>query len=347
MQNIYDITIVGGGPAGLYSSFYSGLRGMKTKIIEFQPKLGGKVQIYPEKMIWDVGGMRPTLGQDFVKELVQQGLTFDPTVCLNTKVEYIEKIDGLFVITTNSGMKHVSKAVILANGGGIISPIKLDIQGAEKFEMTNLHYTVQHLERFSGKHILISGGGNAAIDWAVELLEVAASVKVIYRKEQLSAHEAQVQAFIKGGGQIFLNASIQSLVANNERTCIKEVVIETGYEKVTIAVDDVLINHGYNRESSFEFAADLQPKLKDDYYYVGTGRGKLSVDGLFAAGDIISYEGKINLLVGAFQDAVNAVNSVKKYLEPSAYEHAMVSSHNDVFKERNKELLQEKLVKML
>lgn len=347
MKEIYDITIVGGGPAGLYSAFYSGLRGMKTKILEFQAELGGKVQIYPEKMIWDVGGMPPTLGNDFVRNLIQQGLTFKPTVCLNTKVEYIEKIDGLFVITTDTGIKHVSKTVILANGGGIISPIKLDLQGAEKFEMTNLHYTVQQLERFCGKHILISGGGNAAMDWAVELLEVAASVKVIYRKENLSAHEAQVEAFKNGGGQIFLNASIHSLIANEERSLIQEVVIENENEKVSIPVDEVLINHGYNRESSFKFAPELQPELKDDYYFVGTGKGKLSVDGLFAAGDIISYDEKVNLLVGAFQDAVNAVNSAKKYLEPSAYEYALVSSHNDVFKERNQELLQEKLTKRI
>ena len=347
MNETYDITIVGGGPAGLYSSFYSGLRGMKTKILEFQPKLGGKVHIYPEKMIWDVGGMRPTLGQDFVKELVQQGITFDPTVCLNTKVEYIEKVNGLFVITTDSGEKHVSKAVILANGGGIISPIKLAIQGAEKFEMANLHYTIQRLEKFRGKHVLISGGGNAAIDWAVELLEVAASVKVIYRKEQLSAHEAQVDTFIKGGGHIFLNASIESLISNAKKTKIQEVIIQSGEELITIAVDDVLINHGYNRESSFKFAPDLQPELKDDYYFIGTGKGNLTVEGLFAAGDIIAYDEKVHLLVGAFQDAVNAVNSAKKYIEPSAYNHAMVSSHNDVFKQKNKELMQEKLTKSI
>ncbi|KAB2861527.1 MAG: NAD(P)/FAD-dependent oxidoreductase, partial [Exiguobacterium chiriqhucha] len=90
-QDLYDVTIIGGGPAGLYATFYSGLRGMKTKLIEFQPHLGGKIHVYPEKMIWDVGGVTPTTGARLIKQLVEQGLTFDPTVVLGEKVESMTK----------------------------------------------------------------------------------------------------------------------------------------------------------------------------------------------------------------------------------------------------------------
>ena len=343
MSEIYDVTIVGGGPAGLYSAFYSGLRAMKTKVIESQAQLGGKVRIYPEKVIWDVGGMPPLRGEKFVENLITQGLTFEPTLCLNTKVEYITKEGGLFTLITNDGEKHKSKAIIMANGGGIISPQKLDVEGAKKYELTNLHYTVQRIERFKDKHVLISGGGNAAIDWAAELFNIAASVTVIYRKDELTAHEAQIQKLRENNVEIILNATITSLLANQDSHNISQVVLNINGDIRHVAVDEVLINHGYNREASLEFEECIKPKMKDGYYYIGTPKCLLSTDGIFAAGDIITYEGKVNLLVGAFQDAINAVNSAKVYIEPSAYDTAMVSSHNEVFTERNEILLKEEL----
>ena len=106
MKDIYDVTIIGGGPSGLYSAFYAGLRDMKTKILEFQPQLGGKLHIYPEKIIWDIGGLPATPAQHVIDNLVKQGLTFNPTVHLNTKVDLITKVDDLFVIETSTGDKR-------------------------------------------------------------------------------------------------------------------------------------------------------------------------------------------------------------------------------------------------
>lgn len=342
MNELYDVTVIGGGPAGLYSAFYSGLRNMKTKIIEYQAQLGGKVLLYPEKMIWDVGGQPPVLGQQFVQQLIQQGLTFDPTVCLGTKVDRIEKDpSGNFVITSSQGEKHFSKAVVMANGGGIISPMRLDLEGAEKYEMANLHYTVQSLNRFRDKTVLISGGGNAAVDWAVELLPIAKKVIIIYRKDTLTAHEAQVEELKESSAELLLNTTIDTLVSNEERSAIEEVVLQIDHTggKVSIKVDEVLINHGYNRDISLQFAAELQPELVDDYYYKVFSSGQTSVPGIFAAGDICTFDGKVNLLIGAFQDAVNAVNQAKQYIDPKADKFGMVSSHNETFVERNRKMM--------
>mgnify|MGYP001271410377 CR=1 FL=1 len=338
-MDLYDVTIIGGGPAGLYSAFYSGLRNMKTKIIEVQPVLGGKVNIYPEKVLWDVGGLPPMQAQQFVQNLIDQANTFSPTICLNTKVEQIQKQDELFVISTDSGVVHYSKTIIVAVGGGILNPIKLEIDGAEKYEMTNLHYTILGLERFRNKRVLVSGGGNGAIDWAVELLAVAKEVVVIYRKDQLTAHESQVEKLKEHGVPIMLNAEIQSLVSNQNKTAIEQVIISQTGESFSLEVDDVLISHGYNRDVSLTFAEEIQPLRKDDYYLVSQGQCKTSVPGIFAAGDIVSYDDKVHLLLGTFQDAVLAVNNAKLYIDPQADQCAMVSSHNDKFIEKNKELL--------
>ncbi len=141
-MEIFDVTIIGGGPAGLYSAFYSGLRNMKTKIIEVQPALGGKVNTYPEKVLWDVGGIPTIQAHQFVQNLINQANTFLPTICLNTKVEQIKKQDNMFVISTNTKEVHYSKTIIVAVGGGILNPIKFEIEGSEKYEMTNLQYTI-------------------------------------------------------------------------------------------------------------------------------------------------------------------------------------------------------------
>lgn len=337
-MELFDVTIVGGGPAGLYSAFYSGLRDLKTKIIEFQPTLGGKVNIFQEKMLWDVGGQPPIVAAQFVENLVAQAKTFDPTICLETKVQNVHKEQDYFVIETNDGAQHYSKTIIIATGGGIYKPIKLAIDGAEKYEMTNLHYTIKGIERFRNHDVLISGGGNGAVDWAVELLPIAKSVTLIYRKEELTAHEAQVRNLRENGVEIMLNSELVSLQSNEQKTAIEQVTVCQNGDNTTFNIDDVIISHGYDREVSLEFDEGIRPECKDNYYLQSIGKCQTTVPGIFGAGDIVTYEDKVNLLLGTFQDAVLAVNSAKLYMNPEANKVAMVSSHNEKFREKNQEI---------
>ncbi|OMF79257.1 NAD(P)/FAD-dependent oxidoreductase [Paenibacillus glucanolyticus] len=343
-NEIFDVTVIGGGPAGLYSAFYSGLRGMKTKIIEYQPTLGGKVHVYPEKMIWDVGGLTPTPGAKLIEQMVQQGLTFNPEVLLNEKVESIVRNEeGLFELHTAHSGVHLSRTVIVAVGGGILNPQKLKIEGAERFEVSNLNYTVKSLQHFKGKTVIVSGGGNSAVDWANELEPVAEKVFLAYRKGELSGHEAQVEQLMNSTATCHLNTSITKLIASDNHEVIERVELtnnETG-EVSYLAVDEVIINHGYERDMSLLENSKLDIERKDDYYIAGNPSCKSSVPGLYAAGDILHFDGKLHLIAGAFQDAANAVNSAKQYIEPDATSYAMVSSHNDVFKERNRELVKQ------
>ncbi|WP_010273656.1 NAD(P)/FAD-dependent oxidoreductase [Paenibacillus senegalensis] len=339
-KEIKDVTIIGGGPAGMFAAFYSGLRGMSTKVIEFQPVLGGKVHVYPEKLIWDVGGLTPITGAQLIEQIVAQGMTFDPEVVLGEKVVSITKDDeGTFILHTLSGALHYSRTVILAVGGGILRPIKLDIEGAERFEVSNLHYTVKSLERFRGKTVLISGGGNAAIDWATELEPLAAKIYLTYRKDKLKGHEAVIHKLMASSVECLFNTTIEKLIAapNHETIDRVELKAEDG-TPIQLTVDDVIINHGYERDKELIHNSPLNIEMANEYYVAGTPMSETSVPGLFAAGDVLHHEGKLHLIAGAFQDAANAVNKAKLFIEPEATAYGRVSSHNEVFDERNREL---------
>ncbi len=312
---------------------------MKTKIIEFQDVLGGKIHIYPEKMIWDIGGLRPLTGAQLIEQLTKQGLTFEPEVVLGEKVVQISRrADGTFVLQCASGQEHFSRTVILAVGSGILQHQKLEVEGASRYEVANLHYTVQSLQRFQDKVVLISGGGNSAVDWANELERIAKKVYLVYRGNRLNGLESHVSQLLNSSVECHFQSSITKLLAGPYRDAIEAVELTnlvTGIRTV-VAVDEVIVNHGFTQDTSLLRNSNLNIRLDQDGYVDGTARSETSVPGLYAAGDILRHPGKLQLIAGAFQDAANAVNQAKQYIEPGAAAQAMVSSHNEIFRERNR-----------
>ncbi|GAQ18168.1 ferredoxin--NADP reductase [Oceanobacillus picturae] len=332
---MYDVTIIGTGPAGLYASFYSGLRGMKTKLIDSQAVLGGKIHAYPEKMIWDVGGMPPLLGEQLITRLSEQAILFDPTVVLNSKVEGISQQDGGFLLSTETGETHTSKTVILATGSGILTPKKIGLAGEEKFIQTNLHYTVKSLARFKDKVVLISGGGNSAVDWANTLEPIAKKVYVTYRKDHLTGHEAEIEKLLNSSVEVIY----QSVITGLNGTDYIESVTLNGTEQ--LPVEEVIINHGYDSQNDLQEQSEVDIKMHPEFGIQGTSMAETSVPGIFAAGDAVNYDGKVHLIAGAFHDAANAVNRAKQFIEPTALKTAMVSSHHESFKNKNKKIYAE------
>jgi len=341
-RDVYDVTIVGGGPAGLYAAFYAGLREMKTKIIEYHPFLGGKINVYTEKLIWDVGGLAPVTGQQLLEQLIRQGTLFDPAVVLGEKVTSIEKNGDVFALRTASGQVHFSRTVILAVGYGILKPVKLTLEGAERFEGVNLHYTVKSLAHFRGKTVLISGGGHAAVDWADELGGVAEKVYLAYRRDELKGHEATVAKLKKKGVVMLPNTVMERLIPSADGSAVARVALRRsgkGAAALTeMAVDEVVVCHGFEYDSELIRSSKVDIRVRGEYWVDGTPHGETSVPGLFAAGDVLGYDGKLHLIAGAFQDAANAVNRAKKFLSPDAEDAAMVSSHNERLQEKNQEL---------
>jgi len=335
-KELYDVTIVGGGPAGLYTAFYSGMRDLKTKIIEYSSQLGGRMLIYPEKMIWDVGGVPPILGGQLIEHLIEQAKTFDPTIVFNQKVEHLEKqSDGTFILTSSTGEKHYSKTVILAVGYGVLSMQKLEIEGADKYEVTNLHYTVQDLEVFRDKHVLISGGGNSAVDWANELEPIAASVTVVHRRDEFGGHEKSVLKMRESS--VSLKTPYEIVQLHGDGELIQSVSIENKETGVIerIELDAIIVNHGL--KCDYGALEKWGLNIEDGVAIVNEKR-ETNIEGIYGAGDFVDHPSKVRYIAGAFTDGILALNSAKLYLEPDAPKVAYVSSHNIRFKERNKKI---------
>ncbi|AJE50471.1 NAD(P)/FAD-dependent oxidoreductase [Paenibacillus polymyxa] len=334
---LYDVTIIGGGPAGMYTAFYSGMRDMKTKLIEAKHELGGRMRIYPEKMIWDVGGVTPILCEKLIDQLEQQARTFEPTIVLGQQITGFDRQeDGTFLLTSATGEQHWTRTIVLAVGYGILKMAKLEIEGADRYEVTNLHYTVQELEPFRDKHVLISGGGNSAVDWANELESIAASVTVVHRRDHFGGHEKNVARMKSSSVRVLTPYAVGQLHSNNGET-IEQVTInhvDTG-ETEMLNVDAVIVNHGLK--------SDFGP-LRDWGLDMGEWHARVSdkletnLPGIFAAGDFVEYGSKLYLIAGTFTDAALALNSAKLYIDPTADKAAYVSSHNSRFKEKNREL---------
>ncbi|MEK5238568.1 NAD(P)/FAD-dependent oxidoreductase [Paenibacillus sp. FSL L8-0470] len=334
---LYDVTIIGGGPAGMYTAFYSGMRDLKTKLIEAKEELGGRMLIYPEKMIWDVGGVTPILCGQLIKQLEEQARTFDPTIILGQQIIAQERQeDGTYILTSDTGEQHWTRTIILAIGYGILQMAKLEIEGADRYEVTNLHYTVQELEPFRGKAVLISGGGDSAVDWANELEGIAASVTIVHRREQFGGHEKNIARMKASSVEVRVPFAVSQLHSRNGETIDQVTIshIESG-ETEQFAVDAVIVNHGL--KSDFgplkEWGLDM-----GDWCANVSGRLETNLPGIFAAGDFVDYSSKVRLIAGTFTDAVLALNSAKLYMDPDAPKAAYVSSHNDRFKEKNKAL---------
>jgi thioredoxin reductase (NADPH) len=314
-ENSVDILIVGGGPAGLFAAFYAGMRQASVKIIECMPQLGGQLSaLYPEKYIYDVAGFPKITAQELVNNLLEQMKLFPVQVHLEEKVlNVVKKEERLFEVTTDKGV-YYAKAVIITAGVGAFAPRKLELEGAEKYEKTNLHYFVPDLNKFRGQKVLVSGGGDSAVDWALMLEPIAEQVYLVHRRDQFRAHEHSVEKLKQSKVNIITPVEIVAL--HGEERIETVVVRNTKTNETTdIPVDSVIVNYGF--VSSLGPIAEWGLKI-DKGSIVVDSRMETSIPGIFAAGDIATYPGKLKLIAVGFGEAPTAVNNAKVYIDPNA-----------------------------
>jgi thioredoxin reductase (NADPH) len=315
VDDLFDVTIIGAGPTGLFGAFYAGMRTMKTKIIDALSEPGGQLSaLYPEKYIYDAPGFPKIVAKDLVTQLVEQAMQWNPVMCLGERVIGLEKgDDGNWVLTTDKG-RHSSRTVVIAAGVGAFSPNRIPVEGIEKFEGSGLFYFVKDKSQFAGKDLLIVGGGDSAVDWAINLHGVANSIILIHRRDEFRAHESSVNEMRALPLEILTPYEVRTV---NGTDRIESVVVYNNktHEERELKVDYVLANLG--------FKADIGPirewglELEKRGILVNS-RMETNLPGVYGAGDIVVEEVKMNLIATGYGQAALAVNVAKNFIDPKA-----------------------------
>ena len=330
-----DITIIGGGPTGLFAAFYAGMRGLSARIVDSMPELGGQLAaLYPEKYIYDVGGFSRILGRELAERCIEQGLQFGADVRLEEQVaELIREPDGAFTLTTDRG-RYPTRAVVIAAGKGAFAPRVLECPGYDRLLGRGIVHHVNDPAAYEGKRVLIVGGGDSAVDWALNLKDRTRRLVLIHRREGFRAHARSMQQM-----QEAVASGQMELVTYHE---VREVHGDDGVTAVTIydnrtnvdtrlEVDAVLALIG--------FKPDLGPLagwgLELERHSVKvSAHMETSIPGVFAAGDIAAYDGKLELIATGFAEACVAVNYAAHHVDPKARVNPGHSTNLKVFKDR-------------
>lgn len=315
MHQPYDVTIIGGGPVGLFTAFYSGMRQMKTKVIESLPQLGGQLAtLYPEKYIYDIAGFPKVKAQKLVDRLLEQANEFDPTYVLGeTVIAYERMDDGIIRLVTNKG-EHYTKTVILTAGNGSFAARPLGVADAERFEETNLHYFVNDMERFKDRQVVLLGGGDSAVDWSLMLEPIAKSVTLVHRRDKFRAHEHSVELLHDSSVNVMTPYTLESVTGETHIETLTFKHAESG-EVVVVAADDVVCNFGF--VSSLGPLKEWEVEFERNSIRVNS-KMETAIPGVFACGDIATYEGRVKLIATGFGEAPIAVNQAKLLVDPSA-----------------------------
>ncbi|MBT2694960.1 NAD(P)/FAD-dependent oxidoreductase [Bacillus sp. ISL-55] len=323
-QKVYDITIIGGGPAGLFTAFYGGMRQASVKIIESLPQLGGQLSaLYPEKYIYDVAGFPKVRAQELINNLKEQMAKFEPATALEQSVEKLEKLeDGNIKLTTDKEV-HYTKTVIITAGNGAFQPRRLELESAAQYEGKNLHYFIDDLNQFAGQKVAVLGGGDSAVDWALMLEPIAEQVTIVHRRDKFRAHEHSVENLQNSKVDIKTPFVPTELVGDGEK--ISQIVLKdaNGEDTVAVDVDAVICNFGF--VSSLGPIKEWGLEIEKNSIVVNS-KMETNIPGVYAAGDICTYEGKVKLIATGFGEAPTAVNNAKSYMDPKAKTQPLHSS---------------------
>ena len=333
-DDIRDITIIGGGPTGLFGAFYAGVRKTSCRIIDSLPELGGQLTaLYPEKDIFDVGGLPRILAKDLATNLIEQGTQFGCDVVLDEEVGEVEREGDLFRLVGRSGT-YITKTILIAGGKGAFEPQHLEVPGYDELLHHGVHYFIKDPDSLQDKRVIIVGGGDSALDWALILKDKCSEVTLIHRREAFRAHESSVVALEEAlaSGRISLHTFHEVRAIHGNGTVDGITIYDNRTDMDThVEVDAVLCFLG--------FKPDLGP-IKRWGLEVNKNRivvnqlMETNVEGIYAAGDVVKYEGKIDLIVTGFSEVTIAVNNAVHHMNPSARVNPGHSTNLAIFKDK-------------
>lgn len=333
-EDIRDITIIGGGPTGLFAAFYGGLRGRSTRIIDSLPELGGQLTaLYPEKDIFDVGGFPKILAKDLARNLVQQAMQFEPDVVLDEQVRSVKWEGGHFSLRTSRD-EYLSHAVVIAGGKGAFEPMRLEVPGYDTFLHRGVEYAVKDPEAYRDRNVVVVGGGDSALDWVLILKDVTARTTLVHRRDGWRAHQATVARMREAAacGQVELRTfhEVREVHGSDQVEAVTLFDNRTD-DETTLPCDVVLTCLGFKPDlgpiAEWGIAVEKNRVLVNSLM-------ETSVPGVYAAGDLVGYEGKLDLIATGFAEAAIAVNNAVHFVDPSARVNPGHSTSLKVFKDK-------------
>jgi thioredoxin reductase (NADPH) len=324
-----DVAIIGAGPVGLFTVFEAGMIGYNATVIDSLDEIGGQLSaLYPEKPIYDIPGFPSILAQDLINNLEKQAAPFKPKYFLGNPISDLVKNDDIITeggethhggFTLKTGDQIIkAKAVCLAAGGGMFAPRKPPVENLEQFEGESVFYSVRGKERFTGQNVVIAGGGDSAVDWAVDLASIANHIHIIHRRNDFRAAEGTVQQMHKlvQEGKITIHAPAQLAKLNGEGKQLSEVIIADLEKNETTLKADALL-------CFFGIAPSLGPivnwglEMDKKTVEVNPETMETNIDGIVAVGDIAHYPAKMHLILCGFSESAIAMKAIQRTINPN------------------------------
>jgi ferredoxin/flavodoxin---NADP+ reductase len=306
-----DVLIVGAGPVGLFGAYYAGVRTLSVAVLDSLEEPGGQITaMYPEKAIFDVAGFPAIRGRELVDQLVKQAAPFSPSYWLGHQAVGLERGDGKFAVTTSAGERIECRAIVITGGIGTFTPRPLPV-GQEYLGRGLVHF-VPDPAAYEGQHVVVVGGGDSAVDWALMLEPIAKAVTLVHRRAQFRAHPHSVELLQASTVDLLTDAQIAAVLGDPDVT---EIDINVAGDIHRLSCDKLVAALG--------FTANLGPLLEWGIGIAGRRhiavdtKGATSVPGVYAAGDIVDYDGKVRLIATGFGEVATAVNNAAAYLNPS------------------------------
>ncbi len=313
-QEIFDITIIGAGPVGLFTAFYAQMRNAKVKVIDSLEGVGGQPTfLYGEKIIYDIPAYPAIKGKDLGEKLLQQLDHFDTCFCLGEEVQSIKQIESNLYQLQTPKQNHLSRTIIIAAGNGAFQPRKLDLEEAANFEGKSLHYLVHDPYFFKDQTIAICGGGDSALDWALSLEPICKKIYLIHRRPQFRAMEHTVTLVEQSSVELVTPYLLKSIHTSQQGLPTLNLTKVKGTDEVTLEVDHLIVNYGFTSSigpiKNWPLEFDRNQILVDSHL-------ETKLPGVFAIGDIAQYPGKVRIIASGFGEAPLAVHYALQRINP-------------------------------
>ena len=333
-----DVVIIGAGPVGLFQVFELGLQGLESILIDALPEPGGQcIELYPDKPIYDIPAVPMCTGRELIDKLMQQIAPFEAPLHLDQTVDTLTRNpDDTFTVETSKGLQVHCRAVIVAAGAGSFTPVKLRVEGIDKFEETQMFYRVRDPAVHAGKHLVVLGGGDSAVDWALALADTAASVTLINRTERFKAAEASVEKLMAlqaaGKAKVLFGAVKDFAQQDGKLTSVHCVMRDEEKSEVDVPLDNLLVFFGLSPKLGP--VEEWGMALEKNMITVNSETFETSEPGIYAVGDINTYPGKKKLILSGFHENALAAHAIKFKFEPDKKQYTQYTTTSPLLQKR-------------